>query len=279
VLLVGRVTELSERLGWYEHLPLFGRRLAIFRPEAQAEDLAAPLTALGARVVRFPVIRLEESGGRDLTRALQRLDRFHWVLFSSPNGVRSFFRALDGAGFDARALGGKKIGVVGPGTADELRQHGLRADHVPGRSVAERFAAELAERGDVAGTRVLLPQARDARPVLAERLAAAGAEVTAVEAYRMVPAGAEGGAGLLAQIREGAVDGLLFTSSSTVTNLLAALGLDDAATLPADCRLISIGPITTDTIRRAGGEVAAEADPHTMPGLVACAARLFGGEG
>jgi uroporphyrinogen III methyltransferase/synthase len=210
-----------------------------------------------------------------LNVALAELDSFHWLLFSSPNGVRSFFRFLIESGRDARALGGLKIGAVGPGTADALGRHGLRPDLVPGKSVAERFAEELISAGGMSDRRVLLPQARDARPVLAEKLAAAGADVHAVEAYRMVPTGT-GGAKLLEQIGRGAVHGLLFTSSSTVTFLLRTLGLDDFSGLPASCPLISIGPITTETIQRAGGVVAAEAEPHTMPGLVGTTVETIG---
>jgi len=276
VLLVGRVTDLHHRLAWYENLPLFGRRLAVLRPQAQSDELAGPLTGLGAQVIRFPVIRLETAErSAALSAALEDLQRFHWLLFSSPNGVRSFFGALETSGRDARALSGLQIGVVGPGTADELRRYGLRADLVPSRSVAERFARELIDRGGLQGRRILLPQAGGARPVLAEQLSAAGADVVAVEAYRMVPTGEDGG-WLGEEIRKGAVDGLLFTSSSTVTALLDALGVDDFSEMPSGCRLISIGPVTTGTIKRLGGEVAVEADPHTMPGLVRRTTDLLG---
>jgi uroporphyrinogen III methyltransferase/synthase len=275
-LLVGRVTALHQRLAWYENLPLFGLRLVVLRPGAQAEELASPLTALGAQVIRHPVMELADPEDlTPLTDALADLDNFHWLLFSSPNGVRSFFRYLEESGKDARALGGLRIGVVGPGTADELRRHGLIADLVPGRSVAERFAEELINSGDIAGRRVLLPQARDARPVLADTLTAAGADVLAVEAYRMVPTGIHG-AGLLESIMAGKIGGLLFTSSSTVTFLLRSLGLDDFSDFPSECPLISIGPITSETIVSNGGAVAAEADPHTMSGLVHSAVGLMG---
>lgn len=276
VLLVGRVTALHHRLGWYENLPLFGRRLAVLRPEAQSDELAGPLTGLGAQVVRFPVITLERPEDcTKLNAAIEDLQSFHWLLFSSPNGVRSFFSSLETSGRDTRALGGLRIGVVGPGTADELRRHGLRADLVPGTSVAERFARELIESGGIQGRRILLPQARDARPVLAEQLAGAGAEVVVVETYRMVPT-VKDGRWLMEEIGEGTVHGLLFSSSSTVTGLLRSLGLDDFNGFPSGCRLISIGPVTTETIRRLGGDVAAEADPHTMRGLVRQTVQLLG---
>jgi len=276
VLLVGRVAALHHRLDWYEKLPLFGKRLVVLRPVAQADELAAPLTAWGAQVIRHSVMQLADPEEiTPLTGAIADLNAYQWLLFSSPNGVRSFFRILQDAGKDARALGGLRIGVVGPGTADELRRHGLSADLVPDRSVAEQFAEELIQGGDIAGRRVLLPQARDARAVLAEKLRSAGAEVHAVEAYRMVPTGADGRR-LLQQIREGAVHGVLFSSSSTVTYLLDSLGLDDFSSIPAECALISIGPITSETIKHAGGTVTAEAVPHTMAGLVSGTVDLMG---
>lgn len=276
VLLVGLVTGLHQQLAWYEKLPLFGRRLAVLRPEAQADELAGPLTALGAQVVRFPVMTLAgPENSEPLSGAIADLQQYHWLLFSSPNGVRSFFRCLCEQGKDARDLGGLRVGVVGPGTADELRRHGLRADLVPTRSVAEQFAEELVNSGEMAGRRVLLPQARDARPVLAARLSRAGADVHAVEAYRMVPTKTDG-QWLLEEIEQKKVHGLLFTSSSTVTYLLSSLGLEDFSGIPASCPLISIGPITTETITRAGGTPAFEADPHTMSGLVDGAANFLG---
>ncbi len=276
VLLVGRVTGLHHRLAWYEKLPLFGRRLVVLRPEAQLDDLAGPLTALGAQVIRFPVMKLAgPASSEPLSGAIAGLQRFHWLLFSSPNGVRSFFRCLEDGGRDARALGGLRIGVVGPGTADELVRHGLRADMMPCRSVAEQFAAELIASGELQGKEVLLPQARDARPVLADQLTAAGARVTAVEAYRMVPTGNRGD-WLLQQIEQGAVHGLLFTSSSTATFLLRSLGLGDFGGIRQSCPLISIGPITTETITRCGGAASAEADPHTLAGLIQRTVDLLG---
>jgi uroporphyrinogen III methyltransferase/synthase len=276
VLLVGRVTDLHHRLAWYEKLPLFGRRMVILRPAGQSEELAGPLTSLGAQVVRFPVIRLERPDRcPELSAAIKDLQHFDWLLFSSPNGVRSFFASLQASGKDARALNGLRIGVVGPGTADELRCHGLEADLVPGRSVAEHFAAELIERGGVEGRRILLPQARDARPVLAQRLTEAGAEVVAVEAYRMVHTGQDG-SWLKDEMVGGSIDGVLFTSSSTVTGLLRSLGLENFSEWPSACRLISIGPVTSETIGRLGGQVAAEADPHTMPGLIQRTTELLG---
>jgi uroporphyrinogen III methyltransferase/synthase len=276
VLLVGRVTGLHHRLAWFENQPLFGRRLVVLRPEAQAEELAGPLTTYGAQVIRFPVMKLAGPENEEpLSGAIADLQRFHWLLFSSPNGVRSFFRCLAESGRDARALGGLCIGVVGPGTAEELARQGLRPDMMPSRAVAEMFAADLIGSGDLQGKEILLPQARDARPVLAEKLSAAGARVTAVEAYRMVPA--ENRADWLReQILQGTVHGLLFTSSSTVTFLLRSLGLSDFGGFPAGCPLISIGPITTETISRLGGAASAEALPHTMAGLIQRTVKLLG---
>jgi len=276
ILLVGRVTALHERLSWFENRPLFGLRLLVLRPENQSAELAEPLTDRGALVYRFPVMALDAPEDLEpLDRAIAELERFHWLLFSSPNGVRCFFRRLRELGRDARALGGLQVGVVGPGTARVLEDHGVTADVLPPRSYAEAFAGELARDGRMAGQRVLLPQARDARPVLGERLAQAGADVHAVEAYRMAPTGRPADR-LRRQVDGGELDGLLFTSSSTVTGLLAALDRDDFTEIPAGCRLVSIGPVTSETIRRHGGTVAAEAEPHTIDGLVRCTESLLG---
>jgi uroporphyrinogen III methyltransferase/synthase len=183
-------------------------------------------------------------------------------VFTSANGVRAFFeRGLDAAGLDARALGGLRLAAIGPGTATALEARGLRPDLVPERFVAESLLEAFPDPG-VPGERVLLARAEQARDVLPEGLGERGYLVDALAVYRTVPA--EPDPSVVEQVRGGKVDALTFTSSSTVTNFVDAIG---EITGPQPL-VVSIGPVTSATARDRGLRVDAEADPHTIDGLV-----------
>jgi uroporphyrinogen III methyltransferase/synthase len=256
VIVVGEVA--GADLDWFTSRPLFGKRVVVTRARAQASQLTARLTALGAEVVEVPAIAIEApaDGGVALRRELGALSagRYSWVVFTSPNGVERTFAHIP----DGRALAGVQVAAVGSGTAAALARHRIVADLVPASFVGEELLASFPPPPERGG-RVLLARAAVARDVLPEGLRAAGWEVDVVDAYRtrpvsLTPTEAE---------RVATADAVTFASSSSVTNLCDAVGADR---LPAT--LISIGPVTSDTIRAAGRTVAAEADPHTIDGLV-----------
>jgi uroporphyrinogen III methyltransferase/synthase len=254
-IVVGDVAALD--FPWFEQRPLVGRCIVVTRAREQASELRTELEQLGADVVELPAIALERV---DFT--LPELPRYAWLVFTSANGVDAFFDGgLARAGFDARALAGLRVAVIGPGTEAALARRGVRADLVP-----ERFVAEsLLEAFPVAtpAARVLLARAEAARDVLPDGLAARGYEVDVLAVYRTVAAVPDGDD--LARVREGKVDAITFTSSSTVTNFCDLVGdLPDPQPL-----VVSIGPVTSDTARARGLRVDAEADPHTLSALVA----------
>ena len=175
---------------------------------------------------------------------------------TSPNGADELFARLEAAGLDARALAGRTVAAIGPGTARALAEHGIRADLVPERAVAEGLVEALAGL-DV--RRALVVRAREGRDVLPDALRARGAEVDVVALYETV---AEPLEQETARAAAGA-DYVTFTSASTVRFFLAAAG-------PlAGPRIASIGPATSAALREAGLEPDVEADPHTPDGLVA----------
>ena len=247
VIVIGQVAGLD--LAWFEARPLFGRRIVVTRSREQASGLRNRLEALGAEVLEVPTIATEPVPDVDLSSPLVAAD---WVAFTSPNAVRAVTAQLR----DARAFGGRlRIAAVGPGTAGALADFGVAPDLVPERNLAEGLVDAFPDGPG----RVSLPQAADARPVLADGLRAKGWEVEVVVAYRTV-------AVPLSDRQRGAVagaDAITFTSSSTVTNFVAAAGLDALPPVVA-----SIGPVTSQTARELGVTVAAEADPHTIDGLV-----------
>jgi uroporphyrinogen III methyltransferase / synthase len=261
LVVVGAVAARREALAWLERRPLHGRRVVVTRARAQASSLAATLHELGAEVVELPAIRIEPLTDSDEVRAaVTEIEDYALVCLTSPNGVRLLFEALAAAGEDARALAGATVAVIGPGTARELAAHGIAADVVPERFVAEALVEALAAV-EVSGKRVLVARGAEAREVLPESLRERGAEIDVVALYETVREEPDAEAIAAAQN----ADYVTFTSSSTVRNLVEALG----DRFPADARVVSIGPVTSETAREHGLTVAVEAERHDVDGLLA----------
>ena len=253
---VGDVAGLADELDWLGRAarPLHGITVTVTRARAQASELSRRLRDLGAAVVETPAIRIEP-----LAVALPDPLDHDLVCFTSANGVALLFERLAESGRDARALAGTTIAAIGAGTARELRAHGLIADLVPERAVAEGLVEALAGR-DVG--RALIARAATARDVLPLALRERGAEVDVVDLYETV---AEPIAEpLLAAARD--ADYVTFTSASTVGFFLAASG-GEAGFAPAT-RLVSIGPVTSAALREHGLEPAVEAQRHDVDGML-----------
>ncbi|HXQ89561.1 MAG TPA: uroporphyrinogen-III C-methyltransferase [Solirubrobacterales bacterium] len=261
LIVVGEVARRREELEWLERRPLHGRGVVVTRARAQASGLAATLRGLGAEVVELPAIRIEPRiESEEVRRVAAALGIYELVCLTSPNGVRLLFEAMEAAGLDARTLAGVTVAAIGPGTARALAERGVLANVVPERFVAEGLIEAL-EDHEVSGARVLVARAAEARDVLPEALRERGAEVDVVALYETVreqPGDEEIEAAQSA-------DYVTFTSSSTVTNLTEALG----ERFPKQARIVSIGPITSETARAAGLEVDVEAERHDIDGLLA----------
>ena len=261
LIVVGDVAARREALAWLERRPLHGRTVVVTRARAQASGLAATLRSLGATVVELPAIRIESKTDTDEVRATAKtIADYDLVCLTSPNGVNLLFDALTAAGRDTRALAGATVAAIGPGTARALAAHGIAADVIPERFVAEALVEALASV-EVEGKKVLVARAAEARDVLPDALRARGADVDVVALYETVREAPGEEATQAAQ----AADYVTFTSSSTVKNLTDALG----DRFPAAARIVSIGPVTSGSVRDAGLEVAVEADRHDVDGLLA----------
>ena len=254
-IVIGAVAALD--VAWFEQRPLFGRSVVVPRAEHQAGTLVGRLRELGAGVVDVPAIRIEPGDAIP-----SDLSAYAWIAFTSTNAVEALFACVR----DARALGGVLVAAVGPGTAAALRARGVEPDLVPPPSNAEGLVAAFANDVSLggaspagAGRRVLLPQSAIAKPVLRDGLQAKGWAVDVVAAYRTVAAEVDERA--RAAVRD--AHAVAFTSSSTVENLVAAVG---AGGIPST--VVCIGPATEEAARAAGLAVAATADPHSLDGLV-----------
>ncbi len=265
VTVVGPAAALAERLEWFGQAPLRGRSVAVTRARAQASGLAARLHELGAEVVEVPAIRIvsriESDPVRDAVDALGGGD-YDVLCLTSPNGAELLMQALDDADLDNRALAGVTVAAIGPGTAAALRERGIAADLIPPRSIAESLAQEVIARG-VQHKRVLVARAAEARDVLPDELERAGAVVKVVTLYETVREELDKRS--LERLAD--VHYVTFTSSSTVRFLLEGIGGADR--FPQCARVVSIGPITSETARDHGLEVHVEAQRHDVDGLVA----------
>ncbi len=260
ILLVGEVAGRTDAIGWLERRPLHGRRVVVTRARAQASGLASALGALGADVIELPAIRIEPRIDTDeVVRAVAELEDYSLICLASPNAVRLLREAMAAQGRDARSLAGVTIAAVGPGTEAALGELGVIPDVVPERFVAEGLADALADV-EVEGKRVLLARAAKAREVLPDVLRERGAELDVVALYETVREDPD------QESIEAAMDAdyVTFTSSSTVTNLMAVLD----GRFPARARVVSIGPVTSEAAREAGLEVDVEAERHDPDGIV-----------
>jgi uroporphyrinogen III methyltransferase / synthase len=248
ITVIGPVAGLRDTLAWLERRPLHGQVVAVTRARAQASGLATRLRELGAEILETPAIRIEPR-----SVLLARPESYDLICFTSPNGVRVYFEAL---GSDARALAGVTVAAIGPGTAAELERHGIRADVVPERFVAEGLLEALP---DVDGKSVLVARAAEARDALPDGLRKRGASVHVAPLYDTV-------AEPVSDVERRALEGVTyvtFTSSSTVRYFLDGWGA-----LPDGARAASIGPVTSETLREHGIEPHVEATQHDIDGLV-----------
>ena len=262
ITVVGPVAALHDRLAWLERAPLFGRCVAVTRARAQASGLARRLEELGAEVVQAPAIRIEPRvDGVQVAVDELATGRRDVLCLTSPNGAELLMHGLDRQGLDARVLAGTRVAAIGPGTAAVLRDWGITADLVPERAIAESLATELVAQG-VADQRVLIARAAEARDVLPRELEQAGADVQVVALYETVRERLDE-----QQLESlSAADYVTFTSSSTVRFLLEAIG--GVEHFPERARIVSIGPVTSQTARDLGLEVHVEAERHDIAGLV-----------
>jgi uroporphyrinogen III methyltransferase / synthase len=253
ITVVGAVAALAEELAWLQPRPLAGLTVAVTRARPQASELAAGLASQGARVVQAPVIRVQPLPGPPLDPT-----RYDLICLTSPNGVQALFERLAETGLDARSLARARVAAIGPGTARALAAHGVIADVVPERFVAEALVQALAE---VPVSRALVARAREARDVLPEALRERGAEVDVLALYETLAAPLAPQALELAR----SADYITFTSSSTVRFFLEAAS---GATLSPGTRIVSIGPVTSETLREHGLEPHVEASRHDIAGII-----------
>ncbi len=266
IIVVGNVVTLRKKMNWFENRPLMGKRIVVTRAREQASDLVKQLSDLGAECLECPTIKVvPPDDWKPLDAAIENISSYDWLVFTSVNGVNYFFERLFSKGKDARALGKLNTAVIGPATERRLFKFGLKSDIVPksyrAESIIEAFGNE-----DVNGKKILLPRAKEARPILPVELTKMGAAVDEITSYytKEVPDSADL---LLKRLKENTIDLITFTSSSTVKNFKAILPDNIFETQMKDITIACIGPITADTAKNLGFDVHIVANSFTIPGL------------
>ena len=276
LLFIGEVVGLREKLKWFETQPLFGRTIVVIRAIAQAGLLVEALRLRGAFVLELPTIKImPPSSFSPLDEAITDLENFHWVIFTSANGVETFMARLRHAERDVRALGRLRIAAIGPATEQKLAEYALSVDLKPEKFTAEALVELFRQLDILKGKRVLLPRSEEASEFLARTLSHFGASVIAAPAYKTGLERAEN-LPVLEKLISGEVDVVTFTSSSTVRNFVQIVGKETIAALPEGTKFASIGPVTTDAALKLGLVIHIEATKHTIGGLTDEIEKYFG---
>lgn len=267
ILIVGKVVNLRDRLKWREARPLFGKRILITRAARQAQDFARRIMLLGGEPLNIPTIEIVPPDSYDLLdSALDRIEHYAWVVFTSANAVDFFMKRMRERGLDIRKMRGE-LAALGPATARALSLLGLQVACQPGEYRAEALLEEMLPRISK-GIRILLPRAAEARDVLPAGLRQAGAQVDVVPAYKTMPAGQRHRDLVRDLLLEGRVHYITFTSSSTVRNFAELFDRDELPALLERTKVACIGPVTAGTARHLGIRVDLMAEEYTTDGLL-----------
>lgn len=298
---IGEVNRLRRQLDWFHPekikngMPLLGKTVLLTRAGTQSREFRQALESQGAIVRDFPVIRiLPPKSWRPLDDAIRRIchpeprrgegsceilrpaygrsqndNFFDWIVFTSVNGVDSFFQRLRALGKDSRFLKQVRIAAIGETTRGRLLEKGIEPDLLPKKFTSERLLAELARKNEIKGRHFLLPRTDIAPPYLSNELKRRGAKITPVEVYRTAAVcGAREKRKLWDWVEREEIDFVTFTSASTVDNFFALLSKQKRAKMAARARLVSIGPVTSRTLCKYGVRPWRQAREHTLKGML-----------
>jgi len=250
LVVVGDVVNLRSQINWFERKPLFGKKVLVTRARVQSDSFVELLQEEGAEVVVFPTIEIVPSKTfRELDNAVKEIGTYDWLIFTSVNGVRYFFERLRKKKQDLRSLKEIKIAAIGGKTALAVNKQGLHVDLKPHEYRAEGLIDKF-KTIDLRGSRILLPRAKVARSILPTALKKMGAVVNVVTAYETKKPNSKDIKRVEKILKNGPIDIIAFTSSSTVINFFSIFGM--SKTKFSRSKIACIGPITADTVRQIG---------------------------
>ena len=266
IIMIGQVAESNARFNWFMNQPLFGQNIVITRDIRGNAVFADNILAQGGNPIQFDSIEIcDLTAAGNVQTVLQNLEDFDWIIFTSANGVRATFEALDKMGKDARSFAQAKVACIGSETTACLERFRIKADFVPTVYTSSQLAEQLARHTSIENKKIVLLRSAAAPKDLADALTESGAAVEDIGVYTVEPRKNEP-TGLIEQIKAGKIDWLTFTSPSTVKaffdkitpQLVKAHGV----------KVASIGPVTTEQLKKLGVNVNAQVKPHTIDGLI-----------
>jgi uroporphyrinogen III methyltransferase/synthase len=271
VMVVGDVVKLRETLAWYEKKPLFGQRVLVTRQHTLGFE---PLEELGAELVEFRTIDIvPPNDWTELDQAIEKIDSYDWLIFTSVNGVKFFFQRLLDRNRDIRDLKGVRICAVGSKTESAINKYGIRVDLVPEKfnaeGLIEAFTAEQRTKNKeqrLKGLKILLPRAEVAREVFPQKVRELGGEIDVFTAYKTVKPEVHGKR-LKRFLKQGKISVATFTSAATFNNYMDIMG-EDAIGLLEDVAITVIGPVTAKAVEEAGLKVSIMPKKATVEAMV-----------
>lgn len=267
LIVIGEVVRLREKLNFFESKPLFGKNIIVTRSRMQSSSLVSKISDLGGNPIEIPTIKIDKiENNTELENEIKNISDYTYLVLTSKNAVEIFFNKLYEMNLDSRALANLKICAVGSATAKEIKNNGINPDIVPEKFVAEYLFEEL--KSVLKSTdKVLIPRAKNARDFLVNKISEI-CSVKEVHIYETVLNNIKKDE-ILKELNSLEEKYITFTSSSTVTNFVDIIGMDNIDKLNK-LKVISIGPITTETAKNIGINVYREANISTIEGMVDC---------
>ncbi len=263
VVVLGEVVSLREQTNWFESRPLFGKRILVTRARPQATAFLDMLAEHGAEAIAFPTLQIvPPSDWASIDEAIDQIESYDTIIFTSVNGVVSFRNRLKTRDKDLRIMKGIRLCAIGPRTAEAIVDWGLHVDLTPQTFTAEGLLAALAVDG-FSGRHFLVPRAEEAREVLPEEIRRLGGSIDIAPVYKAIQPDCEPEK-MASLLSRGPIDMLTFASSSTLKNFIAMVGRDNMDSYFKNTAIACIGPITAKTAEGFGLKVAVMPNDYTF---------------
>jgi uroporphyrinogen III methyltransferase/synthase len=270
ILVVGEVVSLKKQLDWFEDKQLFAKKILVTVPSEEQARLSGLLEECGAECVEMPLIEIKQlSDYSALDEAIRRIEKYNWLIFTSQNGVKYFKKRLRSLKKDIRVLKGVKVACIGPKTKMAVESLGIRIDISPGEFTQEGLVDSF-KKINIKGKNILIARAKEARDVLPDSLKKMGANVSVLAAYKAELRKERHRSGFLKDL-----DLVTFTSSSCVEGFFRNFSRKEIFSRNNKFKIASIGPITSQTLRRRGLKAHIQARAYTLDGLAEAIVKYY----
>jgi len=266
IVIIGAAADSSTRLNWFMKKPLFGKNIVVTRDTVGNADFAAKIISRAGNPLKFATINIKPlTETNELLGTLAKITDYDWIIFTSGNGVTTFFESLQGLGKDARVFGPSKIAAIGNGTAAKLSEFGISADFVPSVFTSKELGRQLIGYTNLQNKKVLLLRSKIASYDIVELLDKAGAEVQNVAVYTTVEQKIQS-EWLIEEISKARIDWLTFASPSSANGFFEQIRSDLVNS--GNVKIASIGPVTSERLKTLGVRIDVTSTDHTLDGLL-----------